>query len=173
MSLFSAFFALGSNPLRGEDSNPDLKRRLALGVTYLGGDIHVGFMKTWAAELRYFQDKATSDNGDIKSTVISGRILRSFRTEKHLQSYVGLEGGIVSAKLKDSSSLGSYAFPDQYDTSGYAFGAYAGVEYYILRRLSISLDLGPTYIQLKEKSSGTSESGLDFILNSSVHFYIF
>src|SRR5437763_1577530 len=103
-SIFLVFWlGMAARPCSAADADPGLKRKFGLGVSYLGGDVHYGFKKHWAAELRYFMDAASSDNGDVSSKVFVARVLRSFRTEKHLQTYTGLEGGPVWAKPKDSS----------------------------------------------------------------------
>ena len=142
-------------------SEPEFKRTLALGFAYTGGLVRWGFKRTWAVEAHYLFGSADSNDGDVSSDLIGLRGYRHFRVNKALQFFAGPEMGYVTAK---SSSL---------KTRGYFGGAFAGLEYYILSRLSVGFDVGPYYTYLREKSTGISDSGVDFVVNTFLNFYIF
>jgi len=171
--FFLLFFAgmLISRPARAEDGFSP-RRKFGLGLTYLGGNIRYGFLKRWSAEIHYYYDKATSDNGDVNSLVGGLRAYRYFRAGQRLQAYVGAEGDYVQAKLKDGIYYGGSGSLS-YSTDGMAVGGFGGVEYYFLSRLSLSLDAGPYFISLKEKQTSLKDSGIDFIVSTSLNFYIF
>ena len=153
-----------------EDEAP-LRRKFGLGLTYLGGSLRYGFLKSWTAEFHFYYDKATADNGDVTANVVGARVYRFFKAGQKLQPYAGLEGDYVSAKLKDGGSYGGGSL--DYSASGSALGGFGGVEYYFLKRLSISLDAGPYFVSLKEKQTSLKDSGVDFVINTSVNFYFF
>ena len=155
----------------GAEDSTDFKRKFGVGLTYLGGSLRVGFLKSWTAESHFYYDKTSADNGDVTSNVAGARLYRCFRAGQKLEPYAGVEGDYVSAKLKDSASYNSGS--SSYSTSGTAFGAFGGVEYYFLKRLSICLDAGTFYVSLKEKQTGLKDSGVDFVFSSSVNFYLF
>ncbi len=141
-------------------TEPQLRRKLAIGFAYTGGLARYGFLKQWSAEFHYLIGSADSDDGTVRSNVIGARGFRHFRTDKKFQPYAGVGADFINAKS------------DTIKTSGYMGGAFGGVEYYILPRLTIGLDIGPYYLSLKDKDSSETESGLDFILNTFLNFYI-
>ena len=149
-----------SNPFSSLNASEN-KRKLGVGLSYTGGLIRYGFLKHWATELHFLTGSADSNDGTVKSKLVGIRGYRHFRTDERLQLYTGLEFGHASA---DSTSIKS---------EGVLGGGFVGTEYYILPRLSLGLDLGGYYLDLKEKNSIDSESGVDFILNSFLNFYIF
>ena len=145
----------------GDDDRPQFNRTLGVGVAYMGGLFRWGFKKHWSLEGHALFGSADSNDGNVSSMVMGARGYRHFRTDRRLQLFAGVEADYVTAKSQNLKS------------SGYLAGAFGGVEYYILPRLSIGLDLGPYYLSLKEKDLAVSESGLDFILNTFLNFYIF
>jgi hypothetical protein len=148
-----------------------LKRQLGMSLTYLGGGLRIGFLRHWSAEAHFYFDKTDSENGEVQSKVGGLKVERHFYLDKRLQPYGGIAGDRVSSQLKDGSGSGSDS--TTYENSGYAFGAFAGLEYYLLRRLALTMDVGPYYVKLKETASGTSDSGVDFVLSTALNFYFF
>ena len=157
--IFLAVFQTAS--VRSETEAPELKRKLGVGFAYIGGLIRYGFLKHWSAELHYLVGSADSNDGTVNSKLIGTRGYRHFRVDHRLQFYTGLGFDFASA---DSISIKS---------NGYLSGGFVGTEYYIFPRLSLGLDLGAYYLSLKDKNSSISDSGIDFILNTFLNFYIF
>ncbi len=163
--ILISFFFLCAFPIWADTANPETfegKRKLGIGFAYTGGLIRYGFKKHWSLEGHYLIGKASSNDGDVHSTAMGLRAYRHFRLDKRLQWYAGADASYLSAKsdhFKSSFGLGA--------------GGFGGMEYYILPRLSIGFDLGPYYIKITQNQYGGSESGLEFILNSFLNFYIF
>lgn len=159
LSLLLTFFhfpAIAADP----PAKPELRRALGIGFAYTGGLLRWGFKEVWSVEAHYLFGSAGSNDSDVKAQVYGSRGYRYFRPDKRLQFFAGPEVGYITAK---SSVL---------KTTGYIVGGFAGMEYYLTRRFSIGLDLGPYYTHVKEKSINFSDSGMDFILNSFLTFYI-
>ena len=165
--LYSPAFA---NSAPESSDQPDRKRKFAVGIEYIGGEIVYGFKEAWSAELRFLTDKTSTDFGDLNTYVAGLRLDRHFKTGRRLQYYAGLEGAYIFSGIK---SAGGYSSSREYSANGEAFGAYGGVELYILRRLSITFDMGPYYMLLKERTSQADNNGLEFVISSSVRFFIF
>ncbi|MCS7184461.1 MAG: hypothetical protein NZ870_00820 [bacterium] len=77
--------------------------------------------------------------------------------------YIGAEGASFNTK-------GPY--PDE--SSGQIFGGFAGIERFILKQVSLNIDIGP-YVAVASKPGGISVSvtANDFVMNASINFYIF
>jgi hypothetical protein len=142
---------------------PENRYHLALGVSYTGGQIRYQFSPKWAVEGHYQFGSADSNWGSIHSNVFGGRGYRFFYLRQRLAWYLGGDGNYVTA------SSHSY----NYQTTGFAAGTFAGLEYRILPRLAIGADIGPYVISLNEKLSGLSETGIDFVVNTAINFYLF
>ena len=156
-----AFQVWGGSP--SEDSvSPQFKRRLGVGLAYAGGLVRYGFKNHWSVEAHFLMGKADSNDGDVTSRAMGLRTFRHFRLEKNLQPYAGAEASFVMAR---SNNLRT--------SSGIGVGVFTGVEYYFLPRFSIGLDLGPYYVKMTQDKGGDSESGMDFVFNTFLNFYIF
>lgn len=134
---------------------------MGLGFAYTGGLLRWGFKEVWSLETHYLFGSASSNDSDVKSQVMGVRGYRHFRTDRALQFFVGPEIDYVLAK---SQSLIS---------TGYLIGGFAGMELYLRSWCSIGFDAGGYYTHLKESSVSVSDSGLDFIVNSFLNFYVF
>jgi hypothetical protein len=138
--------------------------RLALGISYTGGQIRYQFNPRWATETRYqFGSAGSNEGGTIHSNVFGLRLYRFMPIRPRLAWYLGGEG----ARAQTSSRTTDYR------TTGFALGAFSGVEYRILPRVAVSADIGPYMISLKEQLSGVSQTGLDFVVNTAVNVYLF
>ncbi len=147
-----------------EPSGPALPRnRLAVGLNYTGGQVRYYLSPRWAAEGRMQFGKADSNYGQVHSQVFGLRGYRFFPFRDHITWYAG--GEAAYAKTDTDSS--------NYKTTGFAIGAFGGLEYRVLPRLGVSADIGPYVISLKEKQTGLSNTGLDFVMNTALNFYIF
>lgn len=55
--------------------------------------------------------------------------------------------------------------------SGFALGAFGGLETFLLNRLSLQIDIGPAYIRVSDSATSLSSGGLQFVINSGVNYY--
>ncbi len=152
----------GGNASELEPSAPGVqprKRSLAVGLDYTGVLFRKGFKSDYSAEAHYMFGEAGPSSDDVSTHVFGLRGYRHFRTDRRLQPFTGIEGGYVMAKTRIQRA------------NGYLAGGFAGLEYYITRRITLGFDMGPYYIWVKENGLGVSGGGVDFILNSFVNFY--
>lgn len=140
-------------------------QHFAVGVNYTGGQFRYRFAERWAVESRIQFGSADSNVGTIHAMVYGLRTYRFFPFGKsdRIVWYVAGEGDYANASSKESN----------YDVSGYAFGSVGGLECRLTRRISLAADIGPYIIALKEKESGVSSTGLDFVVNTALIFYLF
>jgi hypothetical protein len=138
----------------------EFRRSWGVGLGMIGPLVRKGFKKDYSLEGHYFFGETGDD--DLSAHVFFGmRGYRHFRTDRRLQLFAGLEADYVLGETRIQKS------------TGYLTGGFAGIEYYLTRRLSLGLDLGPYYVWLKEKDFGNSGGGVDFVLNTFLNFYIF
>jgi hypothetical protein len=165
---------LASSSAAAETAEP---RRLALGTTGMGGLLRLHATPEWAGEFRFQAGSATSNEGDVRATVFSLRVYRFSSERYRCRFYAGAEGAYAKTSLSQQTNgpgvsplLKASGFGA---TSGYAAGAFGGLEYKILRRVFLDLDAGPYVIDLKESSTGTSGSSWDFVANAAIGIYLF
>jgi hypothetical protein len=145
----------------------DMPHTLALGATVVGAQLHWGFASKWALEVRALRDqeKEESDTGTITAYATGLRAYRYFRpaTAGHrTRIYMGLE----------AASTRSTSDNNDYKTSGFAFGGFGGAEIYLLRRLSLGLDMGPYVISSKVRGGNTSSGEMSVVVNTYMNFYL-
>ena len=88
------------------------------------------------------------------------RLYLNFIHIEDIPLYLGLEGDIVKFNLTDISG------------NGFMFPAFVGGEYYMSKTFSISLDVGPVYTKLNEKSdSEITVNGIDWVANITIYYY--
>jgi len=154
------------------DPEASTQRRLAVGINDMGGQVRLHFNPHWAAELRFQTGTASSDAGTVGSLTAGMRIYRFSQEHRRCRFYGGFEGDYAQTTLRSVNSniaLGS-GFGN---TSGYAAGGFGGMEYRIVKRLYLDLDMGPYFISLKEKLTGVSETTPDVVVNAALCFYAF
>ncbi len=139
------------------------KRHFALGVNYTGTQLRWRFRSPWAAEARWQTGKASSDFGEVTANVYSLRGYRYIRQYRLGTFYLGSEVGFTQAKAGTSN----------YSVSGPAAGAFGGMDLRIAGNFHLGIDIGPYLLSLKEKQTQTTETYLDFILNTGVLWYLF
>ena len=117
--------------------------------------------------VRYFLSDQTAIEGraqyDKKNFVAGPRLYwypPLFPAGGKFSPYLCAEGDYVS--FKDSSTKGS----------GWAGGAFAGVEYSLSRAFSLQMDTGVNYFSIKDKGTALTQNELEFALNFGVNFYI-
>lgn len=80
--------------------------------------------------------------------------------DSRFNPYLGVDGYYVS--FKGASSKGS----------GYSAGAFAGIEYSLSRSFAMQLDVGGSYLSLKDRASSLTQSGIEFVFNLGINFYL-
>jgi hypothetical protein len=140
-------------------------QHFAVGVNYTGGQFRYRFAQKWAAESRMQIGSADSDIGTIRAFVFGLRAYRFFPFGKsdRIAWYLAGEGDYARASSHEYN----------YQVSGLAFGSVGGLEYRLTRRISLAADIGPYVISLKEQQTGISSTGLDFVVNTALIFYLF
>lgn len=140
-------------------------QHFAVGINYTGGQFRYRFSQKWVAEGRVQFGSADSQVGTVHSKVFGFRGYRflSLGSSDRMAWYLGGEGAYANSSSHDYN----------YDVSGTAFGGFGGLEYRLLKRVSVAADIGPYVISLKEKTTGISSTGLDFVVNTALIFYLF
>ncbi len=156
--IIAAFLAI---PCSAQAESVEPYHELSLGATYIGAHIHLGFGSRWAAEARTVSGHADSTSGRITANSYGLRAYRYFRAPSRIRFFLGAEGALTTSSARQNN----------YKTNGTAFGAFAGTEIYATRRLSIGLDAGPYFLVTKVRNTSTSETGVEFVVNSSLNFY--
>lgn len=138
--------------------------KLAIGTTYIGGQVHWGFAKKWALEMRSLKSEDEGQEGTVMAEVFGARGYYYFRAPSRVRFFVGLE----AASTKCTSS--QYNF----QTKGVAFGGFTGTELYLLRRLSVGVDVGPYFLSSKVERSqynSSNDGEMTFVINTFMNFY--
>jgi len=160
-----------------EPTTPPLPRHLSIGINDLGGQLRFHLNPHWAAEGRFLMGSASSDVGTVHADVFGVRGYRFFDEHHRFRLYTGLEGDYVHTSLQSlntANNPNSVATISGFgDTSGYAMGAFGGMEFRLLKRVVLDLDVGPYMIGLKEKVTGVSDATLDFVANTAINVYLF
>jgi hypothetical protein len=139
----------------------EVPHKLAVGTTYIGAQLHWGFAEKWAVEARVLTGEAQSSVGNVTSTAAGLRGYRYFRRPSRIRFFMGLE----------AASTRSYSKQYDYETSGVAFGVFGGTELYLLRRLSVGVDVGPYLLSSKVRNSNTGDANVSIVINSFMNFY--
>jgi hypothetical protein len=140
----------------------EVPHKLAVGATVVGAQVHWGFAKRWAVELRALKDETTSEtSGEVTAYAYGVRGYRYFRRPSRLRFFMGVE----------AAATRSYSSLYEYETTGYAFGGFGGAEIYLLRRLSVGVDAGPYFLSSEVRRSNTSEGETAIVVNSFMNFY--
>ena len=175
---------VSSTTARGEPAPPapppPSRRRLAIGVNDLGGQLRIHFTPEWAAEARFMTGSASSNEGGVHSMVFGLRLYRFSQEHRRCRLYLGLEGDRAQTSIRgqgsapNSSPTGGITTAQNFgNTSGFAAGGFGGVELRLSRRVAVDFDMGPYLISLKEQVSGVSGSNWDFVVNTAVNLYLF
>lgn len=134
---------------------------LSLGLTYVGGGIRWGFQKGWSVEGRYVTGQEGSAGGTVKAQFLCARAAKHWMSGHRWAPYGAIEGGTLRAA--DSSRK----------ASGTAFGLVGGIEFAMTRKLSITFEMGPYSIGLKDKVGGIGGQGTDIVLGSTFYWHLF
>jgi hypothetical protein len=124
----------------------------AVGVGYPDVRLRFGLGQDWSLEA-----KGAFAQG---LQIYSGRVSWDFAALGPLRAMAGAEGGWAKFDGLDSiSGDGAYA------------GGFLGLEYPLARRLRVTVDIGPAWLQAS--SQNHSLSAVDVIYNTALYFYLF
>jgi len=129
-----------------------IKGRIGLGLNYPGVSARYGLSNKFALELK----------GQFGSgvTVLGPRAYYYFGTDSKACLFAGAEIDYVSFK-GDVSSGG-----------GIAVEPFLGGDYFISKHLTLGLDIGPAFIALSDKDTDESVSGMEFVANINITWYL-
>jgi hypothetical protein len=124
---------------------------LGIGLCYTGPLARYFVTDRFAVELRDYINEDAS--------VIAPRVIGLFdlpKTEFYEFCYYGVEVGWVNFHGRVSRGGGNTA------------GFFVGIEKEIFEDVMLNVDAGPYWISIRDSRTGIRESGMDFVINSSV-----
>lgn len=129
-----------------------IKGRLGLGLNYPGVSARYGLSNKFALELK----------GQFGSgvTVFGPRAYYYFSTDSKVCLFAGAELDYVSFKGDVSSGGGRAVEP------------FVGGDYFISEHLALGLDIGPAFIAISDKDTDESVSGMEFVANINITWYL-
>lgn len=105
-----------------------------------------------------FSAEARFASGDGVN-VYSGRLYWNFETSRSFRLFTGAEGGYVKFDTIDTRGKGAI------------WAAFGGLEYFVLKNISLSVDFSPTLVNLD--SDGVNVNGLEWVANIAVYWHLF
>ncbi len=159
--LFPVFLLISGALLSRPVWSADIPHRLALGTTVIGGQVHWGFADRWAVEARVLTGKEESQAGTVTGAAYGLRGYWYFRKPSRVRFFLG---GEVAATR-------SYSQRYDYETNGMAYGAFGGSELYLLKRLSVGVDMGPYLLTTRVRDSETRNGEIVSVINTFMNFY--
>ena len=151
--LFGSFFLAGSAFAQAGDpeASPIHQGAVAAGINYPGLGLRYFMTDLYMAEAR------AQTTGNV--TLGGARLCRYFEPLSKVYPYVGLEADYLS--FRGAAGRGT----------GYSQELFAGGEYFVSREFSVSMDVGPAYLELSDQNSSASVSGLQFVANFGINYY--
>lgn len=129
----------------------DLNGRLGVGLNYPGVNVKYGITPKVAIEARGQFEK--------NITLFGPRFYYNFSSNKIMNLFLGGEADWI--KFKGEISKGS----------GFAVETFVGGEYFLTKNLSLTTDIGPAYISLKDADGKKSSEGIEYVVNVGVNYY--
>ena len=149
--LFVGGIQLAGNAQAGTHRNAVQKGDFSVGLNYPG------------LGMRYFLgDRLSLEiKGQYEKDIAVGGMRLNYYINRHgaVLMYAGLEGDYL--KFKGDISEGS----------GYAGGIYLGGETFVATGLSLQLDIGPAFIQVKDTDTALKENGVERVANIGINYY--
>lgn len=143
-----AVYCIDKTNLTSQSPNSDEKLGVGLGFPF--ACIRYKFIPEIAGEFRYAAGEGINVTG--------GRLYWNFPI-KTLSIFTGVEYGFVSFSTLDISGTGSEA------------SLFIGGEYFLADKFSFHMDLGPSFIALKNENA--SVDGIEWVTNIALYYYIF
>ena len=120
---------------------------ITLGNPYIGVKYQPG--SKFAYEIRV----ASAFSG---VNIYSARLYRYITAVGPFLTLAGLEGGVISFNKEPLEGSGFFGL------------LFAGIEYPILKKLALTLDVGPAYISVS--SGGVSSGGIEWVYNLGLYY---
>jgi hypothetical protein len=146
--LFLFVLSASSHPLFAEP----IKGRVGIGLGFPYLSLKYGITHQAAFELR-----CAYMDGIL---VAGGRLYYNINPQRQLVGYITLEGDYIS--FRDVEGLSG---------SGYIFAIFFGGELFASRSVSITGDIGPAYISIKDNDTGASVNPIQFVANLGINLY--
>ncbi len=120
---------------------------IGLGNPYLSMKYHVSATTAYEARAAF----------GAGINVYSVRYYRNSKFKGKSLTFWGLEGGTISFIKEDIGGSGYFAM------------LFVGLERFILKKMTLSFDIGPAYISLS--SDDISVEGVEFVYNLGIYYY--
>lgn len=140
---------------------------LALAAPVFGesqkGDFGIG-LNYPGVGVRYQMSAKTSIEAKVQTEtdiLVAGlRMYRYFAPGQRGRLFWGLEADTVSFQGEVSKG------------SGFAGELFFGGEYFVAKRLSLQMDMGPAYIALTDGDTSVSVNGVEYVVNFGINYYL-
>jgi hypothetical protein len=126
---------------------------MGVNLNYPGLGLRIGVSRRLLLELR------TQRGNNVSAYGLRGYYYFNPKRDK-LSLFAGVEADIISFKGEVSEG------------NGFAVIGFLGGEYFLSKKFSLQLDFGPAYYSITDKGSNLSESGLDYLVNVGLNFYL-
>jgi len=153
MKRIIVIFILFIINLNAEAEKISSKQTNILAIT--AGNAYFGLKYNVISRLS-MEVRSSFDTGVI---LFSGRLNYVFFKIKRLNIYSGFETGYILFNYNNIRG------------KGWLFSPFAGIEYFVIKKLSVLSDIGYTIINLTSHS--ISVTGPEIILNLGINYYIF
>jgi hypothetical protein len=130
-----------------------LKRRIAIGVGKPYVSLKYGLSPKFSIEARGAFGTGVNMYG--------ARLYYNFTPKDKVVLFFGVEGGYIRFSKDDVSGKGYVIYPC------------LGGECFILKRLALTLDIGPAFIYLEEDEFNLSIKGVEYLFNLGINFYLY
>jgi hypothetical protein len=147
--IFIPGFLMGVGPVSGQTRDWETSR--SVGFHYPGFSARYLY-RYWALEGLYMQQEGVKAFGP--------RVYHRINPGSQTVCYVGGEYARILGKSAGQSFTGR------------ALTAFAGLELFAVRRLSVSLDMGPSNVDLKSRYDDVSAGETSLVVNLGLHFYL-
>jgi hypothetical protein len=129
----------------------DLNKRIGIGLGNPYISLKYGLSSKLSIEARGAFGSGIS--------VYGARFYYNFNPKDRSVIFIGGEGDFVSFDKEDISG------------TGYVVYAFVGGEYFITKRFTFNLDIGPAFIGLEEDELNLSVEGIEYVFNLGINFY--
>lgn len=136
-----------NRPALAYDSN----KKIGIGIGYPYISIKYGHNTKYSAEARGAFGEGIS--------ILGARLYYNFKPVSSIIPFLGIEGDYTMFESDDLSGKGFITY------------VFAGGEYSISKRISLTMDIGTAYIGIWENDYDLNVRGFEFVFNVGVNFY--
>lgn len=146
--ILVSIFLIFSFKVYGEAS----RKKFGIGLNYPGLSIRYAANKKFTFEIKGQLDE--------EILVAGTRFYYYFASIFGVYPLLGIEGDYIFYKGDISEGMGFVA------------ELFSGVEIFVLKNLSLQVDIGPAFIMLSDKNYKKSVVGVEFIINLGINWYL-